>query len=71
MAVLYGNDAFSILVFSTKKQCPSFFKKVSVFQKICFKVKPLKTFKMFTDCHIETCLSLKQRTILAIPSTVF
>ena len=28
----------------------SFLKKVFVFEKICFKVKVLKTFKIFTDC---------------------
>ena len=27
ITVLYGNDAFSILLFSTKKQCSSFLKK--------------------------------------------
>ena len=50
MAVLYGNDAFSMLVLSTKKL---FLKKVSVFQKICFKVKVLKTFTISIDCHIK------------------
>ena len=71
MAVLYGNDAFSILVLSTKKRYSSFLKKVFVFQKICFKVKVLKTFETFTDCYIKTCRSLKRRAILKIPSTVF
>ena len=47
MAVLYGNDAFSILVLSTKKLYSSFLKMVFVFQKICFKVKVLKTFFNF------------------------
>ena len=70
-AVLYGNDAFSILVRSTKKQCSSFLKKVFVFKKICFKVKVLKMFKIFTDRHIKTCRSLKRRAILKIPSTIF
>ena len=51
MPVLYGNDAFSILVISIKKQHFSFLKKVFVFQKICFKVKVLKMFNIFTDCH--------------------
>ena len=59
------------LVLSTKNWCSSFLKKVFVFQKICFKAKVLKTFKIFTDCHIKTCLSVKRRTILKIPSTVF
>ena len=70
-AVLNGNDVFSILVASTKKLYSSFLKKVFVFQKICFKVKALKTFETFTDCHLKTCRSLKRKTILKIPSTVF
>ena len=56
--VLNENDVFSILV-------------VSVFQKICFKVKVLKTYEIFTDYHIKTCRSLKQRAILKIPGTAF
>ena len=40
---------------------------VFVFQKICFKVKVLKTFKISTDCHVKTCRYLKERTILKIP----
>ena len=71
MVVLYGNDAFSILVFSTKKRYSSFLKKVVVFQKICFKFKVLTTFKMSTNCHIKTCRSHERRAILKIPSTVF
>ena len=51
MPVLYENDGFSILVISIKKQYFSFLKKVFVFQKICFKVKVLKMFNIFTDCH--------------------
>ena len=38
MTVLHGNDAFSILEFSTKKRYSSFLKKVFVFQKVYFKV---------------------------------
>ena len=38
MAVLYGNDAFLILVLSAKKQYYSFLKKLFVFHKIFFKV---------------------------------
>ena len=56
---------------STKKQYSSFLSKVFVFQKICFKVKVFETFKISTDYHIKTCRSLKGRTILKIPSTVF
>ena len=36
---LYGNDAFSILVLSTKKRYSSFFEKGFPFPEICFKVK--------------------------------
>ena len=71
MAVLYGNDEFSILVVSAEKQLSSFLKKIFIFQKICFKFKVLKTFKTFTDCHIKACRSLKQRAILKTPSTDF
>ena len=70
MAVLYGNDAFSILALSTIKRYSSFLKGLH-FQRICFEVEVLKTFKDFTDCHVETCRSLKRRAILKIPSTVF
>ena len=67
MAVLYGYDAFSILVNSTKKWYSSFLKKVFLFWKICSNVKVLKTFKIFTDRHIDTCRSIKRRAILKIP----
>ena len=69
MVVLYGNDAFWILVPSTKKWFSSFLKKV--FQNICFKVKVLKTFKISTDCHIKTCRSFKRRVILKSPVLFF
>ena len=59
MVVLYGNDALSILVLSTKKRYSNFLIKVFVFQEICFKVKVLKTFKISSDCHIKTSQSLK------------
>ena len=71
VAVLYGNDTFSILVRSTKKPYSSFVKKVFVFQKICLKFKVLKIFNIFTDRHIKTCRSLRWWAILKIPSTVF
>ena len=67
MAVLNGNDKFSIFLLSTKKPSSSFMRKVFVFQKICFKIKVLKTFKIFTDCHIKLCRSLKERSVLKIP----
>ena len=47
----------SILVLSTKKRYSSFLKRVCVFQKIYFKVKVLKSFKISNDCHIKTCRS--------------
>ena len=68
MAVLYGNDALSILVLWTKKRYSIFWEKFSL---ISFKVKALKTLKISSDCHIKTCGSLKRRAILKIPSTVF
>ena len=69
--MLYGNDAFSILVLSTKKRYSSILKKVFISQKICFKVKILKTLKTFSDCHVKVCRPLKLRAIMKIPSIVF
>ena len=63
--------AFLILVLSTEKQNPSFLKKVLAFQKICFKVRILKTFKITNGCHLKACQSLKRRAILKITCTVF
>ena len=57
--------------FQLKNGTPVLLKNVFVFQKICFKVKVLKTFKIFIDCHIKTYQSLKRKAILKIPSTVF
>ena len=54
----------SILVLSTKKQYSSFLKRVCIFQKIYFKVKVLKSFKIFSDCHIKACRSLKWRALV-------
>ena len=50
MAVLYGNDVFSIFVLSTKKRYSSFLKNV-------FNIKVLKTFQFSTDCHIHMPIS--------------
>ena len=69
--VLYENDAYSILVLSSKKRYSSFLKKVFVFKKIYVKVKVLKSFKISTGYHIKTCRSLKQRAISKITSSVF
>ena len=59
MAVLHGNDAFSILIPSSKKRYSSFLKKVFVFKKVYFKVKVMKMFKISTDCHTKTYRSVK------------
>ena len=60
MGVLYGNDALSMLVLSAKKRYSSFLEKDLIFQKICFEVKVLKTFEIFSECHVKTCQSLKR-----------
>ena len=52
-ADLNGNDVFSILVASTKKRYSSFLKKIFVSQKICFKVKVLKTFETFAIAVVD------------------
>ena len=70
-AVLYGNIPFSISVLSTKKRYSSFLRKVFIFQKIYFKVKVLKYFKICRDCHIETYRPLKLWAILKIPRSAF
>ena len=57
----------SILVLSTKKGYSSFLKSVYVFQKIYFKVKVLKSFKIPSDCHIKAWRSLEWRAIVRIP----
>ena len=71
MAILYGNNAFSMLVVSTKKQYFIFLKNIFAFQKICCKVEVLKTFKILSDYHIKTCRSLKRSAHLKIPNTGF
>ena len=70
-AFFYGNVAFSIFVLSTKKRYSSFLKKLFFLQKICFKVKVLKTSEISSNCNIKTCRSLKRRVIMKIPSNVF
>ena len=54
------------LYFQLKNAPPVFWKGFAFFQKICFKVKKLKTFKISSDFHIKTCPSFKW-----IPSTDF
>ena len=66
IAVLYGNNAFSIFSFNQKTV-------LQFFERFPFSGKSvlLKQFKIFTDCRIKTCRSFKRRVILKIPSTVF
>ena len=45
--------------------------KIYILQKICFKVKVLKTFKVSTDCRIKPFSFLKRGAILKIPRIVF
>ena len=70
-AVLYGIVALSISVLSTKKWSSGFVNGICVFQKICFKVKVLKMFKISSDCHIKTCQSVKRRASLKVLISVF
>ena len=58
----YKRRNIDIWVVATSNQ------KVFVFQKICFKVKVLKTFKISIKRHIKTCRFLKRRAILKIRS---
>ena len=53
MVVSYANGAFSVIVLSTQKHCSSILKKFSVFQKICFKGKVIKPFKIYSK--IKMC----------------
>ena len=64
------NVALSILILAIKKRYSSFLKRVCVFQKICFKIKILKTHKTSSDCYIKR-RSLKWRAILISPNTIF
>ena len=70
-AVLYGNITFLILVLSTEKRWSTFLKRVYDFQKICFKVEVLKTFKTASDCHVKRYWFRKRRAILKIHCPVF
>ena len=71
MAVLYENDAFSILVLSTKKRYSSLLCSIFFFEKMCFKVRVLNTLKISTDRHIKSCRYFKRRAILKITSSAF
>ena len=43
--------------------------KAFAFDKIGFKV--LKTFKIFSDCHIKLCRSRKRKLVLKTPGMIF
>ena len=45
--------------------------KIYILQKICFKVKVWKTFKVSTDCRIKPFPFLKRGATLKIPRIVF
>ena len=59
------------LQYSQLKNSNPVFERFEFFNKTCFKVKVLKTFKIFNDCHINTCRSSKWRAFFKIPSTAF
>ena len=59
-----------VVVFQLKGVTPVFLKKTYIFQKICFKVKALKTFKISNNRDIKTWRSLKRRAILKVPGNV-
>ena len=59
--------AFILSIF---KRYSSYLKRLCVFQKICFKIKEMKTFKTSSDCHVKTWQSLKRRVALKVSSTV-
>ena len=48
-----------------------FFEKDFGFSEISLKSKVLKTFKIYSSCHIKTCQSFRRSDILKIPSTLF
>ena len=54
-SVFYGNVTFSIIVLRTKKWYSSFSKKLFASWKTCFKVRAMKTFKVFCNCQIKIC----------------
>ena len=65
-SLLYGN----VMVSALHLRYSSFLKKLFVFQKICFRVKLVKTLKISSDYQIKTCRSVKQKAILKIPIIV-
>ena len=66
--VLQINSLYEVFVI-LKQKFSVFWKRLSFFQKTCFKIEILKTFKISSDYHIKTCRSLKRRAILVFRST--
>ena len=62
---------FQSQYFQLKNNTPVFRKRFLFSRKFVSKLKVLKIFKIFTDCHIKTYRSLKRRAIFKIPSAVF
>ena len=52
-SVFYGNVALLMAVLPIQKRYLSFFKKVLVFQRICLKIKLLKTFQTFSSVSLK------------------
>ena len=67
MAVLYGNDVFSIFVLSTKKRYSSVLKEVFVFQEIYFKVKSIENVKNFLWLSHENILTSQTESYFENP----
>ena len=68
---IYQSHLNTLSVPLIKNRYSNFLEKVFVFQKIFFKVKVLKTFKISSDCYIKTCRSFKWKAILKFSSTAF
>ena len=66
MAVLYENNPFSIQELLIEKTYSSFLKKIFFFQKISFKVKFLKSFKLFWKSLLPIFRRIYALTLLAL-----
>ena len=64
MAVLYGNDAFAILVLSTKEQCSSFFEKGFRFPENLFQSCSIENVQNFQWLSHENMPMSQKKTIL-------
>ena len=72
MAILYGNDAFSILLLSTKNGVLQFFEKGFHFPENQFQRKNIENVQNFHWLSYENMpISQTEGYILKIPSTVF